>query len=201
MKIHRLFILLVVFTVITATPALAQKVYVDYDRATAFSQYRTFQFKETREDLRNFSETLHRRVVNGLRSYIKEGGMEEVDADPDIYIAYYTADQSNLRLVLSDLEYTYGPDFSLGSYWEGGVGTRNLEDFSFNEGTLIIDAWDAKEKKLIWRGIGTAAMAKKKPEKNEQKLDRALEKIMKRWDEMYGAKVQAIRKHQMEKGD
>ncbi len=201
MKIHRLFILLVVFTVITATPALAQKVYVDYDRATAFSQYRTFQFKETREDLRNFSETLHRRVVNGLRNYIKEGGMEEVDADPDIYIAYYTADQSNLRLVLSDLEYTYGPDFSLGSYWDGGVGTRNLENFSFNEGTLIIDAWDAKEKKLIWRGIGTAAMAKKKPEKNEQKLDRALEKIMKRWDEMYGAKVQAIRKHQMEQDD
>jgi len=201
MKIHRLFILLVVFTVITATPALAQKVYVDYDRATAFSQYRTFQFKETREDLRNFSETLHRRVVNGLRNYIKEGGMEEVDADPDIYIAYYTADQSNLRLVLSDLEYTYGPDFSLGSYWDGGVGTRNLENFSFNEGTLIIDAWDAKEKKLIWRGIGTAAMAKKKPEKNEQKLDRALEKIMKRWDEMYGAKVQAIRKHQMDQGE
>ena len=201
MKIHRLFILLVVFTVITATPALAQKVYVDYDRATAFSQYRTFQFKETREDLRNFSETLHRRVVNGLRNYIKEGGMEEVDADPDIYIAYYTADQSNLRLVLSDLEYTYGADFSLGSYWDGGVGTRNLEDFSFKEGTLIIDAWDAKEKKLIWRGIGTAAMAKKKPEKNEQKLDRALEKIMKRWDEMYGAKVQAIRKHQMEQDD
>ena len=201
MKIHRLFILLVVFTVITATPALAQKVYVDYDRATAFSQYRTFQFKETREDLRNFSETLHRRVVNGLRSYINEGGMEEVDADPDIYVAYYTADQSNLRLVLSDLEYTYGADFSLGSYWDGGVGTRNLEDFSFKEGTLIIDAWDAKEKKLIWRGIGTAAMAKKKPEKNEQKLDRALEKIMKRWDEMYGAKVQAIRKHQMEQDD
>ena len=127
--------------------------------------------------------------------------MEEVASDPDIYIAYYTADQSNLRLVLSDLEYTYGPDFSLGSYWEGGVGTRNLENFSFNEGTLIIDAWDAKEKKLIWRGIGTAAMAKKKPEKNEKKLDRALEKIMKRWDEMYGAKVQAIRKHQMSEGE
>ena len=201
MTIHRLFTLLVVLAAVTAAPALAQKVYVDYDRATAFSQYRTFQFKETREDLRNFSETLHRRVVNGLRSYIKEGGMEEVDADPDIYVAYYTADQSNLRLVLSDLEYTYGADFSLGSYWDGGVGTRNLEDFSFKEGTLIIDAWDAKEKKLIWRGIGTAAMAKKKPEKNEQKLDRALEKIMKRWDEMYGAKVQAIRKHQMEQNE
>ncbi len=198
MKIHRLYILFVVITATMATPVLAQKVYVDYDRATAFSQYRTFQFRETREDLRNFSETLHQRVVNGLRSYISEGGMKEVDSDPDVYIAYYTADQGNLHLVLSDLEYTYGRDFSLGSYWDGGVGTRNLENFSFNEGTLIIDAWDAKEKKLVWRGIGTAAMAKKKPDKNEKKLDRALEKIMQRWDEMYGAKAQAIRKHHME---
>ena len=201
MKIHPLSILLVVLTTLAAAPALAQKVYVDYDRATAFSQYRTFQFKETREDLRNFSETLHRRVVDRLRGYLREGGMEEVESNPDIYVAYYTADQSNLRLVLSDLEYTYGTDFSLGSYWEGGVGTRNLEEFSFDEGTLIIDAWDAKEKKLIWRGIGTAAMAKKKPDKNEAKLDRALEKIMQRWNEMYGAKVQAIRKHQMEQDD
>jgi hypothetical protein len=118
-----------------------------------------------------------------------------------VHVAYYTADQSNLRLVLSDLEYTYGRDSSLGSYWEGGVGTRNLEDFSFDEGTLAIDALDAREKKLIWRGIGTAAMARKKPDKNEAKLDRALQKIMKRWDEMYGAKVRAIRKHQMEQDD
>ena len=44
-------------------------------------------------------------------------------------------------------------------------------------------------------------MAKKKPDKNEKKLDRALEKIMQRWNEMYGAKAQAIRKHQMEQGE
>ncbi len=201
MKIHRLLLLVLCLTVVAAAPALAQKVYVDYDRATAFSQYRTFQIKETREDLRNFSETLHRRVVDGIRAYMQEGGMEEVDSDPDIYVAYYTADQGNLRLVLSDLDYTYGRDFSLGSYWEGGVGTRNLEDFSFDEGTLVIDAWDAQEKKLIWRGIGTAAMARKKPDKNEAKLDRALQKIMKRWDEMCGAKVQAIRKHQSSEGE
>lgn len=201
MRFHRLLVLILVFTALVTGPALAQKVYVDYDRATPFSQYRTYQFKETKEDLRNFSETLHRRVVDALRAYVTEGGLEEVDSDPDVYVAYYTADQSNLRLVLGDLEYTYGPDFSLGSYWEGGVGTRNLENFTFSEGSLIIDVWDAREKKLVWRGIATTALSKKNPQKNEKKLDRALEKIMKRWDEMYGAKVQAIRKHQLEQGD
>ena len=121
--------------------------------------------------------------------------MEEVQANPDVYVAYYTANYRDLRLVLGDLEYTYGPDFSLGGYWEGGVGTRTPNTFEFREGTLIIDVWDAKEKKLVFRGIATATLAKKH-EKNVEKVDKALEKIFKQWGEMKGDRVRALRKYQ-----
>ena len=46
MKTPRICLLLLLAT---AYPAAAQKVFIDYDNATAFSQYRTYQFKETRE--------------------------------------------------------------------------------------------------------------------------------------------------------
>jgi hypothetical protein len=181
-------------------PAVAQKVFIDYDNATAFSQYRTYQFKETREDLRDTYPDAHRDVVVKLKKYIQEGGMEEVQSNPDVYVAYYTADYRDLRLVLGDLEYTYGPDFSFGGYWEGGVGTRTPNSFQFREGTLIIDVWDAEEKQLVFRGIATAALAKN-TEKNVEKLDKALEKIIKQWGEMKGDRVRAIRKLQEEEGD
>ena len=180
-------------------PAAAQKVFVDYDNATAFSQYRTYQFKETREDLRDTYPGIHKDVVVKLKRYIQEGGMKEVQTDPDVYIAYYTADYRDLRLVLSDLEYTYGPDFSLGGYWDGGVGTRMPGSFQFNEGTLVIDAWDAKEKKLVFRGIATAAIPKDL-DKRTQKVDKALEKIIKKWGEMKGNNIRALRKIQEEDG-
>ena len=103
--------ILFLFLFLLALPALGQKVHVDYDGATAFSEYRTFQFFETKEDLRDFSLTSHKKVVRQLRDYAQEGGLTEVETDPDVYIAYYTADRGDLRLTLSDLGYAYGPDF------------------------------------------------------------------------------------------
>ena len=181
------------FVFLIALPVLGQKVNVDYDGATAFSEYRTFQFYETREDLRDFSLTSHEKVVRQLRAYAEEGGLTEVQTDPDVYVAYYTADRGDLRLTLSDLEYTYGSDFSLGSYWEGGVGDRTANSFTFKEGTLIIDVWDAERKQLVWRGMATATVAKD-PDKNDKKIERALKKMTKNWEEMYGGRVRALRK-------
>jgi hypothetical protein len=185
--------ILFLFLFLLALPALGQKVHVDYDGATAFSEYRTFQFFETKEDLRDFSLTSHKKVVRQLRDYAEEGGLTEVDTDPDVYIAYYTADRGDLRLTLSDLGYAYGPDFSLGSYWEGGVGNRTSNSFTFKEGTLIIDVWDAERKQLVWRGMATATVAKD-PDKNDKKIERALKKMTKNWEEMYGGRVRALRK-------
>lgn len=185
--------ILFLFLFLLALPALGQKVHVDYDGATAFSEYRTFQFFETKEDLRDFSLTSHKKVVQQLRAYAEEGGLTEVDTDPDVYIAYYTADRGDLRLTLGDLGYAYGPDFSLGSYWEGGVGNRTSNSFTFKEGTLIIDVWDAERKQLVWRGMATATVAKD-PDKNDKKIERALKKMTKNWEEMYGGRVRALRK-------
>ena len=185
--------ILFLFLFLLALPALGQKVHVDYDGATAFSEYRTFQFFETKEDLRDFSLTSHKKVVRQLRDYAEEGGLTEVETDPDVYIAYYTADRGDLRLTLSDLGYAYGPDFSLGSYWEGGVGNRTSNSFTFKEGTLIIDVWDAERKQLVWRGMATATVAKD-PDKNDKKIERALKKMTKNWEEMYGGRVRALRK-------
>ena len=199
--------LLVLFRLLATLPTLArraeaQKVYVDYDRATAFSEYKTYQLVETQEDLRDFSPTLHGYVMGELRRYTTEGGLVEVTENPDFYLAYYTADRGNLRLVMSDLRYAYGPDFDLGGYWEGGVGDRDagMGSFTFKEGTLVVDAWEAESNRLVWRGIATAALSKK-PEKNEKKLERALQKIMDRWEKAHGGYVRAVREIKAEQGD
>lgn len=182
---------------LSALPALGQKVYVDYDNATAFSEYRTFQLVETKEDLQDTSRTSHQLVLRELRRYASEGGLTEVQSDPDIYLAYYTADRGDLRLALTDLRYGYGANFDFGGYWDGGVGTRAPHSFTFREGTLIVDAWDAERQELVWRGMATAALSKD-PDKNDKKIEKALRKIMKRWDEAKGYRVRAIRQMKIE---
>jgi hypothetical protein len=185
-----------------ALPAQGQKIHIDYDHATAFSEYKTFQFRETRQDLRRVSLSLHQEVVKQLTDYALEGGLTAVDSDPDVYLAYYAAYYGELRLVLGDLEYAYGPGFSLGSYWEGGVGTRDVtkKSFTFKEGTVVVDIWDRDRKILVWRGMATAAL-KRDYHKNEAKLRRALEKLMKQWEKTRGAHVRALRKRKAEQQD
>lgn len=199
MRRSTLSILTLILT-LTALPAFAQKVFIDYDHATAFSEYMTFQFVETPEDLRDYSTLVHKRTVAELESLMIEGGLEKVDSDPDIYMTYYTADRGDLRLALGDLRYAYGADFDFGGYWEGGVGTRTPDSFTFKQGTLVIDIWEAEGHRLVWRAIATAAL-KKKPDKNEKKLQDAIARIAKQWYNSRGAYLQAVREMKAEERD
>jgi hypothetical protein len=185
---------------LVASAAHAQKVYVDYDGATAFSQLRTFELVETNEDLRDLSTVLHERVFSTIAQYLSEGGMTQVEQDPDVFVAYFTADRGHLRLILGDLDYTYGESFEHGEYWQGGVGTRTPDTFTFEEGTLVIDVWEADTKRLIWRGIATAALGKTN-DKNVEKLEKALAKIFEQWEKEYGGSARRLRLHQEAQDD
>ena len=189
----------ILLLIVLALPATAQKVHIDYDNATAFSEYKTFSFRETPQDLRRFSPSLHAETVERLTGFAEEGGLTRDDTDPDVFMTYYAAYQGDLRLVLGDLGYTYGEAFTPGSYWNGGVGTRDVtkKSFTFKEGTVVIDVWDRERGLLIWRGMATAAL-KKDYLKNEAKLSKALDKLMKKWEAEYGARARAIRKMKAE---
>lgn len=186
---------------LAAVPVTAQKVNIDFDGATAFSEFKTFQFKDTAHDLSEVRPLLHEDAVIRLTTYAVDGGLTEVDSDPDVYVAYYVAFSGDLSLALSDLEYAYGPGFRPGDYWEGGVGTRETraKPFVFKEGTVVVDVWDAERKILVWRGIATANV-KKDAGKNARKLERSFEKLMKQWEKMYGGRARALRKLKAEQG-
>lgn len=198
MRASRIYALLLVLLTL---PAAAQKIYIDYDNATAFSEYKTYGYRETQKDLRRVSPSLHEDVVDWLTGYAEEGGLKRDDSEPDVYVAYYAAYYGELRLVLGDLQYTYGEGFVPGAYWDGGVGTRDVtkKSFTFKEGTVVIDIWDRERGMLVWRGMATAAL-KKDYHKNEAKLAKALDKLMKKWEAMYGGQARAVRKMKAEKG-
>ncbi len=185
---------------LVALPAAGQKIHIDYDGATAFSEYRTFQYRESEHDLRRVNIPLHKHTVTRLTEYAVSGGLEISSDEPDVYFSYYAAYDRDLELTLTDLEYTYGADFSLGSYWEGGVGTRQTSSkpFRFKEGTVVVDVWDRERGVLVWRGMATAAVKKDKG-KNAKRLDRALDKLMREWEAMYGGRARAIRKMKAER--
>jgi hypothetical protein len=58
--------------------------------------------------------------------------------------------------------------------WRGWDGMATTETNTYDVGTLVVDIFDNRSKRLIWRGIATDTLSDK-PEKNTEKLNKAVE--------------------------
>ncbi len=78
--------------------------------------------------------------------------------------------------------YGYGDDF----YYGGGMsmGSSTSRVITYDQGTLIIDIWDANEEKLVWRGTSTDTIADN-TKKMEKRLNKMLDKLVKVWNKEY----------------
>jgi hypothetical protein len=68
-----------------------------------------------------------------------------------------------------------------GGYRGGYVGTTTTTVRSYQTGTLVVDVWDAKSEKLVWRGTATNISVSDNPTKMKKKIDKALKKMTDKW--------------------
>jgi hypothetical protein len=61
--------------------------------------------------------------------------------------------------------------------------STNTTAHTYEQGTLIVDIWDAKDKKLIWRGTATAVVPED-PEKSAKLINKMLKKMIAKYDKM-----------------
>ncbi len=163
-----------------AMPAAAQKVNIDYSHDFDFDAVKTFQYVDSPEsDIKN--EMMHDRIVSKLKQALKNGGLTEVTSDPDILVTYHATSQENT--VYNTTNFGYGGHWGGWYGWGGSMGTSTTTASSYTEGTLIFDAYDPVEKKMVWRGTGTVTV-KAKPEKQTQQIDNILQKLGKKWNKI-----------------
>jgi hypothetical protein len=166
---------------LAAIPASAQKVNIDYAHEFDFNSVKTFQYVET-EDSNAGSQLTHDRIKNAIIRELEEGGLKQVDADPDLYVTYHITTKE--KTVYNTTNFGYG-GYGGGWYgWGGGMGTSTTTASNYTEGTLIIDGYEPDEKKMVWRGMGTVTV-KAKPEKQAKQIDNILKKLGNRWDKIH----------------
>ncbi len=169
---------------LTAGPAFAQKVYVDYDPSYDAAAVESFAWAETSEtSVADTNRLLHSRIVNGIEYYLTLGGAHEDDSNPDVYVTYHT---STKREISVDTDhYGYGYPGSWGHYGRaypyGGYGSSTTTVRTYDRGTLIVDIWDAATDKIIWRGTAANITVTDNPIKMEKRIDKALKKMVDKW--------------------
>ena len=158
---------LAVAATMSATAAYAQKVNVDSDPTAPFASYKTFAWTAGTPSPNPLGE---QRIHDGVNAQLALKGMMETSAAPDVYVATHLTAREEQEIV-SD-------GFGYGPWWGGGFTTTRVN--TYVKGTLIVDLYDAKTKKMVWRGTATDT-ASDKPSKNAKKLTEALEKLFERF--------------------
>lgn len=172
---------LAVSLLLIAAPAAAQKVDIDYAHDFDFKSVKTFQYVETEES--NFSNSLMAsRIEEMIKEKLRAAGLEEVQSNPDILVTNHVTTEQ--WTTYDTTHFGYG-GYGGGWYrWGGvGVGTSTTTSQTYTDGTLIIDAWEPDEKKMVWRGTGTVTI-KSKTEKQIRQIEKILDKLGKRWSKI-----------------
>ena len=166
---------LVFVVALIATPAMAQKVTIDYAHDFDFKSIKTFQYVDTPET-NSKNQLMADRIASMIKKELTEGGLTEVSENPDIDVTYHVATQERHSFTTTS--------FGYGGWGMGpGMGSSMTTEQSYTDGTLVIDAYDAKDKKMIWRGTGVVTV-KAKPEKQIQQVENILTKLGKKWDKI-----------------
>jgi hypothetical protein len=130
---------------------------------------------------------MHDRIREAIVRELAEGGLQEVDSDPDLFVTYHITTED--KTVYNTTSFGYGGLYGGWGGWGTGMGTSTTMASNYTDGTLIIDAYEPAEKKMVWRGTGTVTI-KAKPEKQIKQIDNILKKLGNRWDKINAGRGQ-----------
>jgi hypothetical protein len=177
MTLHRTFVLAVVAAALPAI-ASAQKTTYDFDKTAPFAQFKTYSMQDGTPTK---NELIDKRLVAAIETQLAAKGFVRNDAAPDVVVVFHVAfdEQKDIS------SFSSGPMYGGYGYgWGGGWGatTTDVRVRDILVGTLAIDMIDAKRKQVAWRGLGTKEInTTAKPEKRDQNISKAVEKIFKNY--------------------
>lgn len=158
------------------------KAQVGYDKSVDFSTIKTFAYYETREtSIADDAPPVHEMIKLLIIKKFKDGGLQQVDKDPDIFVTYHTDANQELRNNVTMYSYSYSAGWWYSPLWGSGMDVS-----SYTRGTLIVDAWSPESKNLLWRGAVMGVVPEDpSPEKARKTIEKALDAIGKEWRKHY----------------
>lgn len=168
------------------------KVTSDFDTTVDFTQFKTFEYYGWAEESNKILNQLEQeRIESAFGKELKKRGlsyMKKGEGGDLIITLYVVAEQKTSTTANTTTTgmggYGYGGYYGYGpAYGWGGSSMHNstttYTERDYTVGTVVIDVYDAKEKKLIWESMGTGTVKETKtPEAKEKNTNSAVAKIM-----------------------
>jgi hypothetical protein len=121
----------------------AQKVSSGYDKSINFSGYKSYVFSST-QGARN--PLVNEMIIAAVERELGARGLTKVDANGDLRVSYLAATGYNLQVGEAKFGYNVNPAYV------GLVPTGTPATMDVVTGTLVIDLFDNKTDRIIFRG-------------------------------------------------
>lgn len=153
----------------------------DWEIGADFASYHTYDWIPQTPDstltgadaARQANTLLDRRVRTAVDREMRAKGFVRNDEHPDLLVVYHTGTKD--KVDATDWGYSYS-----GSYW-GWVG-RDIDVYSYTEGTLLVDLVDARTRALVWRGSATGVVRpQRSPEERTRIINEVVQKMFREY--------------------
>ena len=168
-----------VLALIACSVTYAQDVRTNYMPGTDFSKYHTYVWADEVPGVHGIGghpdQILDTQVKQAIDSQMAGKGLTKVvDGKPDLLLGYQLAiDKEKQINGLASGMGGWGP-------WGGGLDSFSASTSSNYIGTFVVGMYDPAAKKLVWIGAAQHAIEpSKKQEKNQERLNKGAQKLLK----------------------
>ncbi len=182
--------LLFIPALITFSGCTTIQVTSDFDKTVDFTKYKTFEYYGWQKDSDKLLNDLDKkRIEQAFGQEFKKRGLQYVKENGDLIVTLFivtekkTSTTANTTMMGGGGPYGYyGGFYGYGPGWGWGMGhaTTTYNTYDYKVGTLVVDVFDAKEKKLIWEGIGQGTI-NDNLKKRDENIPKAVAEIMKEY--------------------
>lgn len=171
---QRVVFALVAMMFLFAGKSSAQQVKTDYDRGTNFNQYKTYSWEHVKtKDALDVD-----RIKSAVNAALAAKGWTQVGSGGDVSIVAMeiTREQQTLNTFYDG----FGGAWGWRRFGGGGFGEATTTTDTYKVGTLVVDLFDTKTKKLLWRSSSTDTLSNNF-NKNINNLDKGAAKMFKKF--------------------
>jgi len=170
-----------VLALIACSVTRGQDVRTNYMPGTDFSKYRTYAWVDEVKGVPRLGgqpdQILDTQVKQAVESQMAAKGLTKVvDGDkPDLLLGYQLAidREKQINGFANGWGGGWGP-------WGGGLESFSANTSTVNIGTFVLGMYDPATKKLVWIGAAQHALEpSKRQEKNQEKLNKGAQKLLK----------------------
>ncbi len=158
---------------IAATGCASNNIRSDYDRATDWSQYETYNFfSDAGPDGTQYRSFFTTYMIDAITQEMESRGYTKSD-DPDLLVNFNASLEDRTQVTTSpgpSVGMYYGYRRGYYSPWASYGFAAETTVSQYTEGTFNIDIVDARRQQLVWEAVGVGRVSQRDLEEMEQRV-------------------------------